>query len=128
MRFVAVINEGIINDPSVVDYGFVAAKTNYTSTSEAGDNYISKVILDSSNTIKRSCVNTDNNYSGIYGKSSTNTKYKYLTLAVKDVPADQGFVVRFYIKTVSGKVFYATYNTEYSGCVTNYSNLASSIG
>ncbi|MCR5652266.1 MAG: leucine-rich repeat domain-containing protein [Ruminococcus sp.] len=131
MRFVAVVNEGIIKDADehgdIADYGFVVAKTNYTSTSEATDNYVSKVTLGAKNTLSRSCMYTVNSYSGIYGRKDTNTKYKYMTLAVKDVPDDQGFVVRFYVKTKSGRVYYANHKNNCKGCVTSYSYLQSLI-
>ncbi|MBQ7505442.1 MAG: leucine-rich repeat protein [Ruminococcus sp.] len=131
MRFVSVINEGIIKDAKeggdVVDYGFVMAKTDYTSTASATNSFISKVTLDAPNTLKNSCMYTDNNFSGAYGKNSTDTKYKYVTLAVKNVPSNQGFVVRFYIKMKSGDVYYANYNTSFTGCVTNYAALTSAL-
>ena len=135
MRFVAVVNEGIISSAAekngdIVDYGFVAAKTQYTNTASATDNYISKVELDAENTFSRSCLSTENTFCGDYGKNSVGTKYKYVTLAIEDVPADLGVVVRFYIKTKSGKVYYANYttgNTAYAGCVTSYNGLSSSI-
>ena len=131
MRFVAVINEGLIKDAdedgNIVDYGFVAAKTDYTSTAGAKESFIKKVTLNASKTLSRSCLGTDNGYSGIYGKSDTNTKYKYITFVVKDVPANQGFVVRFYIKTKSGKVYYANYNKDYTGCVTSYAGLSAAL-
>ena len=136
IRFVAVINDGLIQSAAevggdIVDYGFVAAKTEYTSTAGATEDYISKVVLDAENTHKLSCVATENEFCGNYGKNAADTKYKYVTLAVKNVPDDYGFVVRFYVKTKSGKVYYANYNvsdTTYSGCVTNYANLTSSVG
>ena len=127
MRFVAVINDGIINDESVADYGFVVAKTDYTTTAQATDRFISKVTLGAANTVKRSCKGTVNSFSGIYGRIDTATKYKYLTLAIENVPDNQGFVVRFYLKTKSGKVFYANYITDYTGCVTSYANLNSLV-
>ena len=68
-----------------------------------------------------------NDFSGKYGKALTNTKYKYVTLSVKDVPDDLGFVVRFYVKTKSGKVYYANYKSGYTGCVTSYGNLSNAI-
>lgn len=127
MRFVAVINEGILKDDDIADYGFVAAKTDYTSTAGASENYIKKVKLGAANTVTRSCVNTDNTYSGSYGIKSADTKYKYVTLAVKDVPENQGFVARFYVETTNGKVYYANYKNGFSGCVTSFSNLQTLI-
>ncbi len=130
MRFVAVINEGIIKSVGagdIVDYGFVLAKAPYTSTAQATEGYISKITLDDPKTAKLSCVNTDNKYCGTYGIRSANTKYKYITMTVKKVLENQGFAVRFYIQTTSGKVYYANYNTEYTGCVTSYAGLSTAV-
>lgn len=129
MRFVAVVNEGIIRDANeggdISDYGFVIAKTDYKSTVQAKEKYITKASLDAPATVKRSCMYTENSFSGKYGRKSTETKYKYLTLAIENVPNEQGFVVRFYIKTKSGKVYYASYKNDYTGCVTSYSMISS---
>ncbi|MCR5653954.1 MAG: leucine-rich repeat domain-containing protein [Ruminococcus sp.] len=135
MRFVAVVNEGIVSSAAekngdVVDYGFVAAKTQKTTTESATENYISKVELDAENTFSRSCLSTENTFCGDYGRNSVTTKYKYVTMAIEDVPADLGVVVRFYVVFRSGKVYYADYTTNnntYSGCVTSYNGLSGSI-
>lgn len=132
MRFVAVVNRGIIKSAleaggDVEDYGFVIARTNYTSTAGATENYIKKVTLNAAGTVTRSCMHTDNTYSGLYGSYKSDTMYKYVTLAVKDVPDDMGFVVRFYVKTSSGRVYYADYKSGYTGCVTSYSYLSSLV-
>ncbi|MBQ7505443.1 MAG: leucine-rich repeat domain-containing protein [Ruminococcus sp.] len=131
MRFIAVVNEGIIKDANdggdIADYGFVVAKSDYKSSAQTDNSYISKVALGAPKTKSRSCFDTENSFSGNYGRKSTKTKYKYVTLAIEDVPDDQGFVVRFYIKTKSGKVYYANYNSGYTGCVASYSQVASII-
>lgn len=131
MRFVAVINEGLIKDAAqggdIADYGFVLAKTSYKNTAAAKEKFISKVKTGLSNTLTYSCKNTDNSFSGNYGKKAADTKYKYMTLVINNVPEDQGFVVRFFVKTKSGKVYYANYKSEYTGCVTSYANLSALI-
>ena len=133
IRFVAVINEGIINAATeygsdVVDYGFIVAKSDYSSTMSATEDYISKIVLNAPDTVKLSCRYTDNTYSGQYGKVAANTKYKYVTLAVKEVTDSQNFVVRFYIRTKSGRVYYANYKNDYTGCVTGTTRMFASTG
>lgn len=131
MRFIAVVNEGIIKDANeggdIVDYGFVVAKSDYKSVAQTDNSYLSKVTLGAPKTKSRSCFDTENSFSGNYGRKSIKTKYKYVTLAIEDVPDDQGFVVRFYIKTKSGKVYYANYNSSYAGCITNYSQISAIV-
>ena len=129
MRFVAVINQGLVaqisaQDGDITDYGFVIAKCSETSTSSASDD-IETVTKGAVNTTCCSCAGTSNNICGDYGiYDDTTTKYKYVTLAVNDVPDNQGFVVRFYVETSSGKTYYANYNSVYTGCATSYSNFA----
>ena len=129
MRFIAVVNDGIIEaaaseDGDIVDYGFVLAKSQYVSTLSASEDYISKITLDAANTLKCSCVGTENDFSGNYGKIASTTRYKYVTLAVKNVSENTGFAARFYVKTRSGRVYYADYSTYYTGCVTSYARLS----
>ncbi|MCR5653955.1 MAG: leucine-rich repeat domain-containing protein, partial [Ruminococcus sp.] len=130
IRFIAVVNEGIVNSATEIgsdieDYGFVIARSEYSSTAAAGEDYISGVVLNGENTSHRSGKFTNNTYSGRYGKLTSNTKYKYVTLAVKDIAAGESFVVRFYIRTRSGKVYYADYNSSYTGCVASYNTIFS---
>ena len=130
MRFIAVVNDGIVNSSTevgsdIADYGFVMAKVKSSSTATAGEEFISSVVLNAPNTTYRSCKFTNNTYSGQYGKITSNTKYKYVTLAVKNVSVRDNFVVRFYVRTRSGKVYYANYKTDYTGCVVSYNKLFS---
>ena len=133
MRFVAVLNEGIVSeankaDGEIIDYGFVIAKCNSTSTAQATDAKIKTVVKGAANTTCLGCKGTSNNICGDYGvNDDSSTKYKYVTMAIKDVPESQGFVVRFYVQTASGKVYYANYNTSYTGCVTSYANVAANV-
>ena len=130
MRFVAVLNEGIVSEATrshdIEDYGFVLAKTSKNSTYSTGEENLQKIQLGAPNTISFSCKKTSNKISGDYGiYSNSNTKYKYITLGVKNVDSnpDQGLAVRFYVKTHSGRVYYAKYNVDYTGCAASYSLL-----
>lgn len=128
IRFLAVINEGIVseatNNRDIVDYGFVIAGCSSDSTADEGETNIQKVTVDSPEATVLSCRKTSNKICGDYGIYHKNTKYKYVTLAVNNVDPNQGFVVRFYIKTKSGRVYYSTYNADYTGCVASYNRIA----
>ncbi|MCR5652341.1 MAG: leucine-rich repeat domain-containing protein, partial [Ruminococcus sp.] len=109
MRFIAVVNDGIVNSATevgsdIADYGFVLARTGHISADEAKESFISSIVLNGAKTTHRSCKFTNNTYSGKYGKITSDSKYKYVTMSVKDVPDGESFVVRFYIRTRSGKV------------------------
>ncbi len=127
IRFVSVINEGIVSEATllhdVADYGYVVAKTNKNTTGTVGEANIQKIALGAPNTIAFSCRNTSNKISADYGIYNVSTKYKYVTLAINGVDRAQGFVVRFYLKTMSGRVYYANYLTEYSGLATNFNQI-----
>nr|MCR5653821.1 leucine-rich repeat domain-containing protein [Ruminococcus sp.] len=130
MRFVAVLNEGIVAEATrthdIEDYGFVVAKTRRNSTYSVGENNIQKITLGAPSTMTLSCRKTSNKVSGNYGIYSTSdTKYKYITLGVKNVDRDpnQGLAVRFYVKTHSGRIYYANYINDFSGCAASYSLL-----
>ncbi|MCR5652340.1 MAG: leucine-rich repeat domain-containing protein [Ruminococcus sp.] len=130
MRFVAVLNEGIVAEATrnhdIEDYGFVIAKTSKNSTYATSEENIQKITLGAPNTMTLSCRKTSNKVSGNYGIYSTSdTKYKYITLGIKNVDKNptQGLAVRFYVKTHSGRTYYAKYNIDYTGCAASYSLL-----
>ncbi|MBQ7504844.1 MAG: leucine-rich repeat domain-containing protein [Ruminococcus sp.] len=133
IRYVAVLNEGLVKEANTVggdiaDYGFVVAKCSATTTAAATENNIKNVTKGAANTVFVSCKGTSNNLCGDYGVcDDSSTKYKYVTMTINDVDESQGFAVRFYIQTKSGRVYYANYNTDYTGCVTNYSGLTSAV-
>ena len=133
IRCIAVINEGIISDAldqdgTIADYGFVVAKCSSTTTASAGESNISTAEKGVSGTYFASCKGTSNNLCGDYGVcNDSSTKYKYVTMTISDVSASQGFVIRFCIVTKSGRVYYANYGDDYTGCVTNYSGLSSTV-
>lgn len=128
IRFVSVINEGIVSEATIQhdieDYGFVVAKCSKSKTVDAGETNIQRITIGAPNTQTFSCRRTSNKITGDYGVYNKATKYKYVTLAIDEVDPAQGFVVRFYIKTKSGRVYYSTYNTSYTGCVVNFNRIA----
>ena len=128
IRFVSVINEGLVREATiqhdVADYGFVLAKCSKKSTAAAGENNIQKVYIGAPGTTTYSCRNTSNLISDDYGYYNKSTKYKYVTIAINGVEPDQGFVVRFYLKTCSGRVYYSNYSTAYTGIVANFTRVA----
>ncbi|MBQ7505444.1 MAG: leucine-rich repeat domain-containing protein [Ruminococcus sp.] len=132
IRFVGVINEGIVAEATrshdVDDYGFVVAKCSKSSTSTTSEDNIKTITVGSSNALTLSCKNTSNQICGAYGVYNADTKYKYVTLAVNNVNPEQGLVARFYVKTKSGRVYYANYGTEHTGCVTDYNRIAAMSG
>lgn len=78
-----------------------------------------------------SCKNTSNTIvSEKYGnRDSSSTIYKYVTMAVNNIPDAQGIAVRFYV-VKNGVTYYAGYtNSEgnrYRGCCASYQTLADS--
>ncbi|MBQ7504846.1 MAG: leucine-rich repeat domain-containing protein [Ruminococcus sp.] len=133
IRYVAVLNEGIVKEANTVggdiaDYGFVVAKCSATTTAAATENNIKNVTKGTANTVFVSCKGTSNNLCGDYGVcDDSSTKYKYVTMTINDVDESQGFAVRFFVQTKSGRVYYANYNGDYTGCVTSYSGLTSTV-
>ena len=129
IRFVSVLNEGIVSEATkshdVDDYGFVVAKCSKPSTASAGEDNIKTITVDNPSALAVSCKMTSNKICGDYGVYNFNTKYKYITLAINDVPDDQGFVVRSYIKMKSGRVYYANYGDSFTGCAMSYGQLES---
>lgn len=130
MRFVAEISSEYLDAD---DYGFEIVKTSKDTTkafSDANGFNIMQNLLDSgSKNIKTfTCKGTTNKVSGnpIYGDNdSTSTEYKYVTLAVNDIPDTQGIAVRFYV-VKDGVKYYSTYtNSEdtFRACCASCSQL-----
>ena len=59
------------------------------------------------------------------------TEYKYVTLAVNDIPDNQGIVVRFYVE-IDGARYYSSYTDEngnsFRGCCASYETLENAVG
>lgn len=124
MRFVTVVNTDILKDAD--EYGYIAAKV------EKVDNNSYKTVRGRINDdrmsyytpgiYKKNIKESNNIISGDYGKYNTDTAYKYVTLAINDVPESDVVAVRFYVKK-GNKVQYAKYikdGTEYNGCAADW--------
>ena len=131
LRFVAEISSDYFSNPNV-DYGFEIVKTSKTNTAEfesAGGFDIMQNLIDthSANIVKASYKGTTNNIvSGGYGDNSVNTRYKYVTMSIKNIEANQGAAVRFYV-TIGGTTYYAGYQNsagnDFRGCCASYENI-----
>ena len=122
IRFVAVLDTDLINDPEVTDYGFVLAKANTkTKYSDVTFDNLKANWGNGEKTI--SAKGTYNNICGDerYGDpTNTTTDYKYITCAVNGMSNEDMVVARFYV-VKGGKTYYAKYaghNYKYTGCMT----------
>ena len=123
VRFITVVNSNILSSDDVEDYGYIFTRT--SKSSEAARNNITKLTVDNA-THKYSCKNTINTFTGNFGSFGASTDYKYVTAAVKDLPADATIGARFYIKfkdSSNRPTTYATYKTTATGCAFKYSEL-----
>lgn len=124
MRFVTVVNTDILKDAD--EYGYIAAKVakadddSYkTVRGRINDDRMS---YNTEGIYKKNIKESNNIISGDYGKYNTDTAYKYVTLAINDVPESDVVAVRFYVKK-GNKVQYAKYikdGTEYNGCAADW--------
>lgn len=123
IRFIGVVNSDILENAR--DYGFMVA------TSGQGvwntDKAIGNLTAESFPNSKYSCKDTDNTICGDYGKRDTDTAYKYVTVAVNGVNANQTIAARFYIQDENGVYHYAEYTNDYCksyrGIALRYSDL-----
>lgn len=137
MRFVAELSSEFVNKDNI-DYGFEVVKTSKNNTSEfntaGGFDIMQNLINENSGNIKSiSCKNTSNNITGDtrYGDNDDmSTEYKYVTLAVNDIPDNQGIAVRFYVE-IDGIRYYSGYTdskgTSCRGCCASYVTLANAV-
>ena len=132
IRFIAEAETATLDDAR--EYGFEICKTTKTNTPEFaaadGFNKMAQYKDDPTKVVKVNCKGTSNTVvGGGYGDATDNsTAYKYVTLAVNDIPADQGVAVRFYVTDSNGITHYAKYVRAgdvnmYDGCCTSYANL-----
>lgn len=124
MRFVTLVNEGLLKSANIADYGYVVAKVSGKTQAGIGDKF-ANLKCDGSNGEKTiSCLGSSNSLSGDYGLYDKSTTYKYVTLAVNGMRDGEQAVARFYIKTTDGKIYYADYtndnNVVYSGMLATY--------
>ncbi|MEE3428942.1 MAG: hypothetical protein VZQ55_08265 [Ruminococcus sp.] len=121
VRFVAVLDTDLINDPEVTDYGFVLAKAN-SKNAYSGVNFDNLKAHFGNGEKTISAKGTYNNICGneAYGNPEADTPYKYITCAVNGMSDDDMVVARFYV-VKDGKTYYAKYaghNYKYTGCMT----------
>ena len=135
MRFVAELSSEYVNKDNI-DYGFEIVKTSKNNTAEfntaGGFGIMQNLIDNNSDNIKSiSCKDTDNNIVAEYGDRSTDTTYKYVTLAVNNIEADQGIAVRFYVE-IDGVRYYSSYTNSggdtFRGCCASYETLENAVG
>ncbi|MEE3428997.1 MAG: leucine-rich repeat protein [Ruminococcus sp.] len=135
LRFVAELSSEYVNKENV-DYGFEIVKTSKNNTAEfntgGGFGIMQNLINTHSDNIKSiSCKNTDNNIVSDYGNRSTDTTYKYVTLAINNIDADQGIAVRFYVE-IDGVRYYSSYTNStgdtFRGCCASCETLVNAVG
>ncbi len=132
LRFIAEMSSGYLE--SADDYGFEIVKTKKQNTKDFNDSdgfTKMQTLLDSgSKNIKTvSCKGTTNTVANPeYGdKNAESTTYKYVTMAVKNIPDEQGIAVRFYVE-LDGIRYYSRYTNAdgtFIGCCSSYNTLLS---
>lgn len=124
IRFVSVANSDMLKDAS--EYGFLIAHTKSKSYTEARD-LIGSLTYNGSNIAKQVCTRTSNKISGNYGIYDEDTKYKYVTLAIDNIPDNEVVMARFYVKKNDGTIYYSKYinksGSTYDGCAMNWATL-----
>ncbi len=129
MRFVSVAKTGLLAHAE--EYGYLVAKTSLEYSAARAK--IDQLQYESPNVVKINCKGTNNSISGDFGKyeshnssDSYNTPYKYVTLALDNVPVGITVMTRFYIKN-GGKVYYADYynkdKDKFDGCASAWADL-----
>ena len=137
LRFVAELSSEFVGKDNI-DYGFEVVKTSKNSTAEfntaGGFDKMQELLESHSDDIKSiSCKDTSNNITGDtrYGdKDDTSTEYKYVTLAVNNIEANQGIAVRFYV-AIDGIRYYSSYTNSggdtFRGCCASYETLVNAV-
>ena len=123
MRFISAVSSDILNASNVEDYGYVLTAT--TLDSSVVKPNLGKLTAYNGNVY--SCKGLGNTISGKYGSDEEATNYKYITMAVNNIPEGRGIAARFFVKTKDGTYHYAKYtdknNNEFDGCVARFSEL-----
>ncbi|MBQ5398903.1 MAG: leucine-rich repeat domain-containing protein [Ruminococcus sp.] len=130
MRFVSVAKTGLLAYAD--EYGYLIAKTS-RSYEEARSN-IDQLKYESPNVARVDCKGTSNTLNGDFGTyeehneyDTYTTPYKYVTLALDEVPENITVMARFYIRQ-GNKVYYADYynkdKDKFDGCASAWANLA----
>lgn len=132
LRFIGEISSEYLSLAS--DYGFEIVKTKKQNTKDFNDSdgfaKMQTLIDSGSGNIKTvSCYGTTNSVANPeYGDDDlSSTPYKYVTMAINNVPDDQGIAVRFYV-TIDGTRYYSSYTNAdgtFKVCCTSYNTLRS---
>ncbi len=122
VRFVSVINNEIASDAE--DYGYIAVGS---TTIDSARSIVESYTLDKAPAKNVfSCKGKDNRISGDYGKSDSDTTYKYVTFAVNNI-GENAVAVMFYVKDKNGNTYYAPYTNSksitYNSCSTDWASL-----
>lgn len=139
IRFVSVINSSLLK--AATEYGYLVATTKKKTSDEAMTKGY-ELYYDNPKASKIICTDTDNKLSGAYGKhivdkENPDTAYKYITLAIEDIPdaeTDTIFIVRPYAKLAGTRdgedferIIYGDYlrTTEetYNACAASYNQI-----
>jgi hypothetical protein len=121
MRFVAAVNNDIIQDAD--EYGFIVGKSAKTDVAEARGYAEKAKYGEDENCATIDCKGTSNKISEKFGWYASDTPYKYVTLAVENVPDDQTLVVRFYVKK-GNNIWYSRYQKDQTVYKNFYKGLA----
>ena len=113
IRFVTAVNSKLLQGSNIEDYGYIVVKakegTPVADIYSKMDNLTYDKVANSPKNIF-SCYGSDNTISGDFGKFSTNTDYKYVTLSLTNTSGSTDTVAaRFYVKTKDDKFYYADY-------------------
>lgn len=132
VRFVTAVNSKLLKGSNIEDYGYIVAKfnANVEDLNTNMDKFTADKFEKDINVF--TCKGTSNSISGDFGQYSTETDYKYVTLAVTGTSGKSGnLIARFYVKTKDGKYHYADYinssNQTYSGMAFDLSAVSANL-
>ncbi len=115
IRFITVLNEGIVKGNNVADYGYVVARVSDKQPSEVYPTDVFRLLnyqggRGEKNLSCKGTVNSVVKEPGYGDSREISTTYKYVTLAVNNIPEGNSVAARFYVKTKDGKVYYGKYH------------------
>ncbi|MBR2108939.1 MAG: leucine-rich repeat protein [Ruminococcus sp.] len=137
VRFVTAVNSNLLKGDNIDDYGYIVAKIDSnvdTLCNNMGKFTAEKFIAQgAADTNIFTCKGSSNSISGEFGQFSSDTDYKYVTLAVTGTSGKSGnLVARFYVKTKDGQYHYADYisgsKQTYSGMAFDLSAVSENLG
>ena len=137
VRFVTVVNSNLLKGDNIKDYGYIVAKfnANVEDLNTNMDKFTAEKFIDqgAADTNIFSCKGSSNSISGEFGKFSSDTDYKYVTLSVTGTNGKSGnLVARFYVQTKDGQYHYADYikgsNQTYSGMAFDLNAVSANLG